>query len=60
MHYVSLNNYMMKIVDIIWVVLMCYLDVWSAKICGLIKGLLRMYGVMGMHMFIAIVDKDFG
>ena len=29
-------------------------------ICGLMKGLLRMYGVMGFHMFIALVYKDWG
>ena len=30
----------------------------NVKICGLMKGLLRMYGDMGLHMFIALVDLD--
>ena len=28
----------------------------NAKVCGLLKGLQRMYGVMGIHKFIALVD----
>ena len=28
----------------------------SFKVCGLMKGLLRIDGVMGLHMFIALVD----
>ena len=32
----------------------------NVKVCGLIKGLLRMYEVMGIHMFIALVVKDWG
>ena len=32
----------------------------NVKVCGLIKGLLRMYEVMGLYMFIALVDKDCG
>ena len=32
----------------------------NAMVCGLMKGLLRMYGVMGIHMLIALVDKYWG
>ena len=28
----------------------------NVKVCGLMKGLLIMYGVMGLYMFIALVD----
>ena len=28
----------------------------NVKVCGLMKGFIRMYGVMGLHMFIALVD----
>ena len=31
----------------------------NVKVCGLMKGLLRMYGFMGLHIFIALVDKDY-
>ena len=56
MLYVSLNDYMMKSVDMNGVVVMCYVDVWNVQIYGLMLGLLRMYGVMGLHMFIALLD----
>ena len=32
----------------------------NVKVCGLMKGLLRMYEVMGLFMYIALVDKDWG
>ena len=32
----------------------------NVKVCGLMKGLLRIYGVMGLHLFIALVEKDWG
>ena len=38
------------------VIFTCYVGVLDVKVCGLIKGLLRMYGVMGLHMLIAIVE----
>ena len=30
----------------------------NVKVCGIMKGLLRMYGVMGIYMFISLVDQD--
>ena len=32
----------------------------NVKVCGLMKGLLRMYGVMGLYMFIALVYYEWG
>ena len=29
---------------------------FNVKVCGLMKGLLRIYGVMGIYVFIALVD----
>ena len=30
----------------------------NSKVCGLMNGLLRIYGVIGIHMVLALVDKD--
>ncbi len=30
------------------------------KVCGVMNGLLRMYGVVGFHMLIELVDKYWG
>ena len=30
------------------------------NVCGLMKVLLTMYGVVGLHMYIALVDYDWG
>ena len=55
----GLNNYMMK--TKIWIE-RSLLDMLRyelrAKVCGLIKDLLRMYGVMEIYMFIALLDND--
>ena len=57
MHDVGLNEYMMKVFPCLdEVTFTCYVDAWSVKVCGLMKSLLRMYGVMGFHMFIALID----
>ena len=41
----------MEIVDSNWVVLMHYVDVWSVKICGVVKGLQNVwsYGASYVH-----------
>ena len=57
MHYVLLNDYMMKVLSRFnEVTFTCYVDEWNVKFYGLIKGLVIMYGVMGLHMFIELVD----
>ena len=60
MQYVSLDDYMMKIVDMNGVVLMCYVDVLSVKISCLMKSLLSMCEVMRLHMYNSLVDYDWG
>ena len=32
----------------------------NAKVCGRMKGLLRMYGVMELHIVIELLYNDFG
>ena len=36
------------------------MDEINVKVCGLIKSLLRMHGVMGLYMFIALVYYEWG
>ena len=59
MYYKGRNYYMMKVVDMNEVVftylLMYELD---GKTCGLMIGLLTIWGVMGLHMYIELVDLD--
>ena len=56
MHYVSFNDYIMKVIDKNEVFHMCYVDAWSVKVSGLMKSLISMCEVMGLHMYIALVD----
>ena len=56
MFYVSLNDYILKIVDVNGVVLMCYIDVWSVKVCCLVKSLVSMCQIMGIRIYIALID----
>ena len=56
MHYVSFNDYIMKVIDKNEVFHMCYVDVWSLKVCCVIKSLLSMYEFMGRYMYISLVD----
>ena len=58
MQYVSLDDYMMKIVDMNGVVLMCYVDVLSVKISCLMKSLLSMCEAMRLHIYISLVDLE--
>ena len=54
---VCLNDYMMKVFPILdEVASTCYVDVWSVKVCGLVKGLLSMCEVMDLHMHIEIIE----
>ena len=59
MHYVGLDDYMVKVIDMNEVVftylLMYELDV---KACGLMIGLLSICEVMRLHMYIVLVDLD--
>ena len=59
MPHVSLNDYMMKVVDMNEVVftylLMYELDV---NVCGLMIYPLSICEVMGLHVYIALVDLD--
>ena len=32
----------------------------NVKVCNLMNGLLRIYGLMGLDMFIALVENDWG
>ena len=58
---VSLNDYMMKIVDMNEVSFTyLYRYILNFKVCGLMKSLLRIYWVIGLHMFISLLDKDWG
>ena len=56
MHYVGLNYYMMKVVDVNEVIFTCYVYVWNVEVCDLMKGLLSMLEVMGFHMYIELVN----
>ena len=59
MHDVDLVDYMMNVLlDINEVVYVGYVDVWSVKACGLMIGLLSMCEVMGLNMYIALLDLD--
>ena len=59
MHYVGLNEYMIKVVDMndifFTYMLMYECDV---KACGLMIGLLSMWEVMGLDIYIVLVDID--
>ena len=57
MHNIGVNDYMMKVLPSLdeVVMLMYGLDV---KVCGLMIGLLSMYEVLGLHMYIELVDLD--
>ena len=57
MHDVCLDDYMTKVLPSLGeVVFTCYVDVWSVKVCGLVKGLLSMCEVMDLHMHIEIIE----
>ena len=58
MHYVGQNDYMMKVLYYMNEVAFTYLLRYelNVKVWGLMKCLLRMYEVMGFHMFIALAD----
>ena len=61
MNNVGLNDYMMKVLPRLgWNAFICYVYVWSVKVCGLMMSLLSMCEVMGLHMYIALVDKYLG
>ena len=57
MNNVCPNNYMMKFFPCLGeVAFTCYVDVWSVKVCGLMKGLLSICAIMGIHIYIELVD----
>ena len=60
MHYVGQNDYMMKVLYYMNEVAFTYLLRYelNVKICDFMKGLLRMYGFMWLHIFISLVNKD--
>ena len=56
MHYVSFDDYMIKIVymnDVAFTYMLRY--ELNVSVCGIMQGLLRMYGIMGLHKFISLV-----
>ena len=57
MHYVGLNDYMMKDLLVMNEVVFTYYVMYEldVKACGLMIGLLSMCKVMGLHMYIALV-----
>ena len=60
MHYIGLNDYMMKVLldmnEVVFTYYVMYeLDV---KACGLMIGLLSMWEVIGLHMYIALVELE--
>ena len=59
MHYIGLNDYMMKVFDmndIVFTHLLMY-ELY-VKYCGLMIGLLSMCEFMGIHIYIALVKLD--
>ena len=57
MHDVGLNDYMVKVLPSLdEISFTSYVDVWSVKACDLMIRLLSMCKVMGLHMYIALVD----
>ena len=57
MRYVGLNDYMMKVVDMKEVVFTYMLTYeLDGKTCGLMIGLISMWDVMGLHMYIELVN----
>ena len=61
MHYVGPKNYMMKVLYWHeWSYLSFLCDVWNLMVCGLMKGLVWMYGVMVLHILFALVDQVWG
>ena len=58
MHYVGLNDYMMKVL-FTWMKFSSFTVLMKAlddKACGLMIGLLNMCEVMGSYMYVALVD----
>ena len=61
MNNVGLNYYMMKVFPSLdKVSFNCYVDIWSVKACGPMICLLCFCQVMGLHMYNALVDLDWG
>ena len=61
MHNVGLSDYMKVLLVMYEVVFTCLVDVWSEwYTCGFLIGLLSMCEVMGLHMYVALVDIDWG
>ena len=60
MHYVGLNDYMMKDLLVMNEVVFTYYVMYEldVKACGLMIGLLSMCEVIGLHMYIALIDLD--
>ena len=57
MHIIGINDYMMKVLaSLDEVTFTLYVDVWNIKVCGPMKSLLSMCGVMELYMSIALVD----
>ena len=59
MHNCGLFDYMMKVVymnEVVFTYLLVY--EMDGKACDLMIGLLSMWEVMGLHMYIALVDLD--
>ena len=61
-HNVGLIDYMMEVLlGMYEVIFTCLVDVWNELCaCRLLIGLLSMFEVMGLHMYIALVDLDWG
>ena len=59
MHYVDHNAYMMKVVDMNKIFFTCLLMYeLDVKACGLMIGLVSIWEVIGLHMYISLVDLD--
>ena len=59
MHNVGVDDYMIKVLlSLDKVAFNCYVDVSSLKVCGLMKGILNIHEVMGLHMCFALIDYD--
>ena len=57
MHHVGINDYILKVLHRLdEIAFTFYFDVWSVKACGFMIGVLSTCEVMGLHMYIALVD----
>ena len=60
MHYVDLNEYMINVL-LTWIKFFspnCWCMKKSVKACGVMIGLLNIYEVVGIHIYVPLIDLE--